>query len=67
MYEEFILMKNIVLEKKEVVSEVGLYSPQDWNMDESLGGMIKLIGPNYSAWKSKMWDMPVCENLWLPV
>ena len=36
-------------------------------MDESLGGMIKLTGPNYSIWKSKMRDMLVCKDLWLPV
>ena len=36
-------------------------------MDDSLGGMFKLTGSNYSAWKSKMRDMLVVKDLWLPV
>ena len=36
-------------------------------MDESLGGMLKLTGPNYSVWKSKMRDMLICKDLWLLV
>ena len=36
-------------------------------MDESLGGMIKLTGSNYPIWKSKMRDMLVCKDMWLPV
>ena len=28
-------------------------------MDNSLGGMFKLTGSNYSVWKSKMRDMLV--------
>ena len=36
-------------------------------MDESLGGMIKLTRPNYSIWKSKMRDMLMCKDMWLPV
>ena len=36
-------------------------------MDDSLGGMFKLTGPNYSVWKSKMRDMLVVKDLWLPV
>ena len=36
-------------------------------MDESLGGMFKLTGPNYSVWKLKMRDMLVCKDLWLPI
>ena len=36
-------------------------------MDESLDGMFKLIGPNYSVWKLKMREMLVCKDLWLLV
>ena len=36
-------------------------------MDDSLGGMLKLTGSNYSVWKSKMRDMLVVKDLWLPV
>ena len=36
-------------------------------MDESLGGMIKLTGSNYSIWRSKMRDMLVCKDMYLPV
>ena len=36
-------------------------------MDDSLGGMFKLTGSNYSMWKSKMRDMLVVKDLWLPV
>ena len=36
-------------------------------MDEHLGGMFKLTGSNYSVWKSKMRDMLMCKDLWLPV
>ena len=36
-------------------------------MDDSLGGMFKLTGSNYSVWKSKMRDMLVVKDLWLPV
>ena len=35
-------------------------------MEEQLGGIFKLIGSNYSVWKSKMRDMLVCRDLWLP-
>ena len=36
-------------------------------MDDSLGGMFNLIGSNYSVWKSKMRDVLVVNDLWLPV
>ena len=36
-------------------------------MDDSLGGMFKLTDSNYSVWKSKMRDMLVAKDLWLPV
>ena len=36
-------------------------------MDVSLGGMFKLTGSNYSVWKSKMRDMLMVKDLWLPV
>ena len=36
-------------------------------MDDSLGGMFKLTSSNYSVWKSKMRDMLVVKDLWLPV
>ena len=36
-------------------------------MDDSLGGMFKLTGSNYSVWKSKMRDMLVVKDLWLSV
>ena len=36
-------------------------------MDDSLGGMFKLTGSNYSVWKSKMRDMLVVKDLWLHV
>ena len=36
-------------------------------MDDSLGDMFKLTGSNYSVWKSKMRDMLVVKDLWLPV
>ena len=35
-------------------------------MEDSFGGMFKLIGSNYSLWKSKM-DMLVVKDLWLLV
>ena len=37
------------------------------DMDDSLGDMFKLTGSNYSVWKSKMRDMLVVKDLWLPV
>ena len=36
-------------------------------MDDLLGGMFKLTGPNYSVWKSKMRDMVVVKDLYLLV
>ena len=36
-------------------------------MEDSFGGIFKLIGSNYSVWKSKMRDMLVCKDLWLAV
>ena len=38
-------------------------------MDDSLGGMFKLIGSNYFVWKSKskMRDILVVKDLWLSV
>ena len=36
-------------------------------MDDSFGVMFKLTGSSYSIWKSKMRDMLVCKDLWLPV
>ena len=36
-------------------------------MEESLGGMFKLIGSMYSIGKSKMKDMLLCKDLWLLV
>ena len=33
-------------------------------MDDSLGGMFKLTGSNYSVWKSKMRDMLMVKDLW---
>ena len=36
-------------------------------MDDSFGGMFKIIGSNYSIWKSKMRDMLVCKDLRLPL
>ena len=36
-------------------------------MDDSLGGMFKLSGSNYSVSKSTMRDMLVVKDLWLPV
>ena len=47
----------------KVVSERGSVK----EMDDSLGGMFKLTGSNYSVWKSKMRDMLVVKDLWLPV
>ena len=35
--------------------------------EDSFGKMFKLIGSNYSMWKSKMRDRLVCKNLWLLV
>ena len=29
--------------------------------------MIKLTGSNYPIWKSKMREMLVCKDMWLPV
>ena len=45
------------------------YQSKVWwkDMDDSLGGMFKLTGSNYSVWKSKMRDMVVVKDLWLPV
>ena len=36
-------------------------------MEESFSDMFKLTSSNYSVWKSKMRDMLVCKDLWLPV
>ena len=36
-------------------------------MEESFGSMFKLTGSNYPVWKSKMRDMLVVKDLWLPV
>ena len=36
-------------------------------MDDSLGGMFKLTDSNYLVWKSKMRDMLVLIDLWLPI
>ena len=36
-------------------------------MDDSLGGMFKLTGSYYLVWKSKIRDMVVVKDLWLPV
>ena len=36
-------------------------------MEDSFGGMFKLIDSNYSVWKLKMRDMLVVNDLWLPV
>ena len=36
-------------------------------MEDSFGGMFKLTSSNYSVWKSKMRDMLVVKDLWLPV
>ena len=36
-------------------------------MDDPIGSMSKLTGSNYSVWKSKMTDMLVVKDLWLPV
>ena len=36
-------------------------------MDDSLGGMFKITSSNYSVWKSKMREMLVVKDLWLPV
>ena len=36
-------------------------------MDDSFQGMFKLIGSNYSVWKSKIRNMLVCNYLWLPL
>ena len=30
-------------------------------MDESIGGMLKLTGPNYSIWKSKVRDLGMAK------
>ena len=35
-------------------------------MENSFGGMFNLTGSNYSVWMSKMRDMLVCKDLWLP-
>ena len=34
---------------------------------DSFGGMFKLTSSNYSVWKSRMRDMLVCKDLWLPM
>ncbi len=34
-------------------------------MDESLGCMFKLTGPNYLLWKSNMKDFLICKDLYL--
>ena len=47
----------------KVVSERGSMK----EMDDSLGSMFKLTGSNYFVWKSKMRDMLVVKDLWLPV
>ena len=36
-------------------------------MDDSIGGMFKLTSSNYSVCNSKMRDMLVVKDLWLPV
>ena len=53
---------------QQVVPEPRFTPPsKTWNMDELLGGMIKLTGSNYSIWRPKMKDMLVCKDMWLPV
>ena len=47
----------------KLVSEQGL----EEEMDDSLGGMFKLTGSSYFVWKSKMRDMLVVKDLWLPI
>ena len=36
-------------------------------MEESYGGMFKVTSSNYSVWRSKMMDMLVVKDHWLPV
>ena len=36
-------------------------------MEDSFGGMFKLTDSNYSVWMSKMRDMLVRKDLWLPL
>ena len=36
-------------------------------MEDSFGGMFKLNDSSYSVRKSKIRDMLVCKDLWLPV
>ena len=36
-------------------------------MEDSFGGMFKLIDSKYSVWKSKMRNMLVRKDLWLPL
>ena len=36
-------------------------------MEESFSSMVKLTNSNYLVWKSKMRDMLVVKDLWLPV
>ena len=36
-------------------------------MEESYRGMFKLTSSNYPVWKSRMRDILVCKDLWLPV
>ena len=36
-------------------------------MEESFGGMFMLTSSNYSVWKSKIRDMLVVKDIWLPV
>ena len=36
-------------------------------MEDTLDGMFKLTSSNYSVWKSKMREMLVVKDLWLPV
>ena len=36
-------------------------------MEYLFSGIFKLTGSNYSVWKSKMRDMVVVKDMWLPV
>ena len=36
-------------------------------MEDPFGGMFKITGSNYSIWKSKMRDILVVKDPWMPV
>ena len=44
-----------------------IWYQSEQQMEESFKSIFKLTGSNYLVWKSKMSDMLVVKDLWLPM